>query len=80
MDFTAQREDSMKQQEQAKEQEKDDGMSELLSSVQEAISALSQKMEASRTVGAQKVRDASGRVIGAKIMHADGTSRDVAIQ
>ena len=80
MDFTAQREDSMKQQEQAKEQEKDDGMSELLSSVQEAIAALSQKMEASRTVGAQKVRDASGRVIGAKIMHADGTSRDVAIQ
>lgn len=39
-----------------------------------------QKLDSGKAVGAQKIRDKTGKVIGATITHADGTRRDVSIQ
>lgn len=45
------------------------------------LAELSQRMDASRTVGIQRVRDPkTGALIGGRITHADGSSRDVQIQ
>ena len=77
MGATFQRED-MK--ESAKEQVKDDGMSALLGNVQEAIGTLHERIEGSQTVGLEKVRDKTGKMIGARIRRADGSMREVQIQ
>lgn len=74
---TFQREDAK---EQAKEQVKDDGMNELLSNVQEAIGTLHERIAGSQTVGLEKVRDQAGKMVGARIKLADGSTREVQIQ
>ena len=44
-----------------------------------ALEQLSKKMDASRTVSIQKIKGPDGRMIGGRIIQADGTSRDVGI-
>jgi hypothetical protein len=77
---TFQREDMQAERESMKEQEKDDGMSELLGNVKEAIGTLHEKIQGGQTVGVEKIRGPDGKMIGAKILQADGTAREVRVQ
>lgn len=44
------------------------------------LAEVAERIEAGRTVGVQPVRGPDGRLIGGRITHADGTTRDVALQ
>jgi hypothetical protein len=45
-----------------------------------ALEGLASKMDGSRTVAIQKIKGPDGKMIGGRVISADGTSRDVGIQ
>lgn len=76
------------------EDEKDDKEDKMLSALSEAVMSIAtkvqqvsaqveqigQQVEGAKTVGAEKIKGQDGKMIGARITQADGTTRDVLIQ
>lgn len=57
-----------------------DSVSQSVMTLAQQMEAFAQRMEASKMGGMQRLRDANGALIGARITNADGTTRDIAIQ
>jgi hypothetical protein len=52
----------------------------LLGELGGALAQLAEKLDGSKTVAIQKIKGPDGRMIGGRVIQADGTSRDVGIQ
>jgi hypothetical protein len=61
--------------------EQEDKTPEIIRSMQETMAALAQTVQGSQTVAIERVKDPkTGKLVGGRIVQADGTTRDVNIQ
>lgn len=64
----------------AKEQATAEQLRQVQEKAQEAAAAVAEEVKGSEVVSVEKVRDADGQMIAARLTHADGSVREVSIQ